>query len=615
MKKSSIMRELLPLGIGLVLFIAAAIVSGIYPNLPAWLTVVLGAVPVAAVSVGTLRSAGRKLAHGNIFSPELLIVLAVIGTCCTKNFGEGFAAMLAFGIVGASELFFTQGSKKRAPYLAYLRPEYVAVELDGKMNMVDPTRIRPGTVMTVGKDELIPLDGIIVDGSGSLDASAYTGDRTPLEVGVGNEVFSGCINRGGTLKIRVTALYGNSTLMRTAEIVENAPVKPGRRENRIRRAAGLFTPIVFLLAAAIAVIPSIITDEWLDWAHRALIILAVGSFSGPLAAISAAYSSGLSSAAKHGIIFRGKNELETLSATSTVVMDKTGTVTEGSFSVTGVEPKGISSADLVSIAAAAESFSNHPIALSLRRAAAAVISPEHVTNMRELSGRGVEADVYGRQVLVGNTALMNANGIKCDRTDRHLSVVHVAVGGIYYGYIIIDDRVKDGAKDAVSELYSLGVEKAVLLTGDTDRVGKAVGKALGVSEVMTELLPEDKLVAVGELLREKHAGKLAFVGDAISDSQVLARADIGVAMGALNAASAASKAGALIMSDDIRRLPLALRICRSTSRAVTLSAALPAAAKLAVILLAIFGSIGMGTAVIADSIAFLAVMINSYRKK
>ena len=606
-------RELLPLIIALALFIAASAVSAAYVNLPNWLTVVMGVVPPVAASFAPLRKAVEKLIGGKVLSYDLLIVLACIGTGCMRNFTETFFVLVAFDLGSCFELIFAEKNRKRTPYLAYLRPEYVAVELDGKMNMVDPSRIRPGTVMTVGKNEIIPLDGIIVDGSSSIDASAYTGERESIDVGVGNEVVSGCVNRGSQLKIRVTGLYSSSTLMRTAELVENAPRSVSEREKRFAHVSRLFTPVIIVLAAVLAVVPSIITGDWLDWTHRALIFLASASFAAPLTASSMAYFAGLSSAVEHGIVIRGKNELERLASSATVVMDKTGTVTEGSFSVTGVEPKGISSADLVALAAAAESYSNHPIALSLRRASATHIDPSHVTNVRELAGRGVEADVYGRRVLVGNTALMNTNGIKCDRTDRHLSVVHVAAGGIYYGYIIIDDRVKDGAKDAVRELYDAGIEKAVLLTGDTDRVGKAVGRALGVSDVMTELMPEDKVVAVSELLREKHTGKLAFVGDALSDAAVLRRADVGVAMGALNAAAVASRSGILIMGDDIRKLPLAMRICKAASRTVRLGFLLALLVKLAVLLLAAFGSIGMIAAVCADTLVFMLAVFAAFR--
>ncbi len=606
-------RELLPLIIALALFIAASAVSAAYVNLPKWLTIVMGIVPPLAAAFTPLRKAVEKLTGGKGLSCDMLIVLACIGTGCMQNFTEAFFVLVAFDVGSCFELLFAGKNRKRTPYLAYLRPEYVAVEQDGKMNRVDPDRIRPGTVMTVGKNELIPLDGIVVDGTSSVDASAYTGEREPIDVGVGNKVVSGCVNLGSTLKIRVTGLYSNSTLMRTAELVESAPKSVSKREKRFARISRFFTPIVIFLAIALAVVPSIITGDWLDWTHRALIFLASASLSAPLTAASMAYFAGLSRAVEHGIIIRGKSELERLAASATVVMDKTGTVTEGSFSVTGVEPKGISSADLVSLAAAAECYSNHPIALSLRRASTTHIDPEHVTNVRELAGRGVEADVYGRRVLVGNTALMNTNGIKCDRTDRHLSVVHVAAGGIYYGYIIIDDRVKDGAKDAVRELYDAGIEKAVLLTGDTDRVGKAVGRALGVSDVMTELSPDDKVVALSELLREKHTGKLAFVGDALSDAAVLRRADVGVAMGALSAEAAASKSGILIMSDDIRKLPLAMRICKKTSKTVRLSFLLAALIKLAVLLLAAFGSIGMIAAVCADTLVFMSAVIAAFR--
>lgn len=613
MHRIALERELLWLGIALALYIAASAVGAVYVNLPKWATLILAIVPVIIAAVTPLRDAFGKILGGKVLSYELLIVLACAGTACMQNFNEAFFVLVAFDAGSCFEHIFAGKNQKRTPYLAFLRPEYVAVEQGGKMNMVDPVRIRPGTVMTVGKNELIPLDGIVVDGSSSVEASAYTGSRQPIDVGVGNEVVSGCVNLGNTLKIRVTGLYNNSTLVRASQAVESAPKSVSRREKRFAGISKLFTPIVIALAIALVIIPSIITGEWLEWAHRALIFLAAASFAQPLIVTSMAYFAGLSTAVENGIIIRGKSELEALAGSATVVMDKTGTVTEGSFSVTGVEPKGISSADLVSLAAAAESYSNHPIALSLRRASTTVIDPEHVTNVRELAGRGVEADVYGRRVLVGNTALMNSNGIKCDRTDRHLSVVHVAAGGIYYGYIIIDDRVKDGAKDAVRELYDAGIEKSVLLTGDTERVGKAVGRALGVSDVMTELLPEDKVVAVGELLREKHAGKLAFVGDAVSDASVISKADVGVAIGALNPRAAASRSDILIMSDDIRKLPLAMRICKAASRTVRLSLLLAIVVKLAVLLLAALGSIGMIAAVTADTLTFMLTVVGAYR--
>lgn len=594
-RRAELKRELLMPALSLALLIIVSVLTAKVSMQP-WLTSGLSILPVIAAAVPVAKKAvGKKL-----LSAETLVILACIGTAAMGNFGESYAVMLIFALAGCFGSYADGKARGRTPQLCFLRPEYVRVEQSGKVNLVDPSRIRPGTVMTVEKDELIPLDGIVVDGTSTVDAAPYTGKETLIEVGAGIEVVSGCINRGSTIKIRTTQLYSNSTLVRTSSAAENAPLYAGRREVRLSKITKHFTPIVFALAVILAVTASIITGDWVEWVHRALIFLVAASGARLLSGVWLSYFSALCSAVDHGIIIRGKNELDALAAVSTVVMDKTGTVTEGSFSVIGTEPIGISSSDLIMLAAAAEYGSTHPIAVSLRRACPVTLDEKHISDMRELPGRGVEAKVYGRRVLVGNEALMRSNGITCRYADRHQSVVHVAADGIYYGYIIIDDRVKDGAKDAVRELYALGIEKTVLLTGDSERTGRTVGKALGVSEVMTQLMPEDKVVAVDELMREKHAGRLTFVGDAISDARVLARSDCGVAMGAMNPQAAASRAPVLIMSDDIRKLPQALRICKRAAKAVKLSVVLTAVVKLAVILLAAFGSIGMAAAVAAD---------------
>lgn len=605
-------RRLLPLGIALALFIGVSTAVGHFSMKP-WLETVLSLIPPIVAAIPTAKAAAARFAHSKLLSSELMVLLACIGISCMGQFTEAFAVLIIFGIEGAFEHIIIGRNRREMPYLEHLRPKYACVELDGKMNMVDPARIRPGTVITVEKNELIPLDGIVVDGSGTVDASAYTGGSEPIEVGAGVSVVSGCVNLGGTLKVRVTQLYGNSTLVRTAEVIERSVHIHGAREKRLSRISALFTPIIIVIALIMVITAGIITGDWLEWSHRGLTLIAVSSISGTAFCVSSCYLAGLHRAAGCGIMLRGKRELETLASASTVVMDKTGTVTEGSFSVIGAEPVGISSADLIMLAAAAEYGSTHPIAVSLRRACPTLPDEKHISDMREIPGRGVEAKVYGRQVLVGNEALMRANGISCRYADRHLSVVHVAAGGIYYGYIIIDDRVKDGAKDALRELYALGIEKAVLLTGDTDRTGRAVGRALGVSDVMTQLLPEDKVVALDELLREKHTGKLAFVGDAVSDARVLAKADVGVAMGAMNAQAAASKAGVLIMSDDILKLPQAMGICKSAAAKARLGSVLGIGIKLAALILAGCGSIGIIAAVAADAAVFMLTSANSLR--
>lgn len=605
-------RRLLPLGIALALFIGVSAAIANFSMKP-WLETLLSLLPPIAAAIPTAKAAIGKFSRSRVLSAELMVLLACVGISCMGDFSEAFFILLIFGAEGIFEHIVIGKGRRETPYLAHLRPEYARVELDGKMNMVDPARIRPGTVITVEKNELIPLDGVVVDGSTTVDTSAYSASGAPLDVGVGTSVVSGCINLGDTVRIRVTQLYGNSTLVRTAEAIERAVRHPGAREKRLSRISSLFTPAVIVVALVMVIAGGIITDEWLDWSRRGLALIALSSISNTAFCVSSCYLAGLHRAAGRGIILRGKRELETLASVSTVVMDKTGTVTEGSFSVTGAEPVGISSADLIMLAAAAEYGSTHPIAVSLRRACPTLPDEKHISDMREIPGRGVEAKVYGRQVLVGNEALMRANGISCRYADRHLSVVHVAAGGIYYGYIIIDDRVKDGAKDAVRDLYSLGIEKAVLLTGDTERTGRAVGRALGVSDVMTQLLPEDKVVAIDELQREKHAGRLAFVGDAVSDAKVLAKADVGVAMGAMNAQSAASKAGVLIMSEDILELPQAIGICKSAFSKARLSSVAGIGVKLAALVLLSCGSIGIVAAVAADAAVFVLTGINSFR--
>ena len=497
--------------------------------------------------------------------------------------------------------------------LMKLSPKTATLLRDGREVTVPVEQVAAGDIFVVRPGESIPVDGRVESGSGAVNEAALTGESLPTDKAAGDSVSAGTINQSGFLTCRATRVGQDTTLSQIIRMVGDAAATKAPIAKIADRVSGVFVPVVMGISLVTFLAWMLIRQDVGFALARGISVLVISCPCALGLATPVAIMVGSGVGARGGILFKTAAALEEAGRIRTVVLDKTGTVTEGSFSVTGVEPKGISSADLVSLAAAAESYSNHPIALSLRRASTTVIDPEHVTNVRELAGRGVEADVYGRRVLVGNTALMNSNGIKCDRTDRHLSVVHVAAGGIYYGYIIIDDRVKDGAKDAVRELYDAGIEKAVLLTGDTERVGKAVGRALGVSDVMTELLPEDKVVAVGELLREKHAGKLAFVGDAVSDASVISKADVGVAIGALNPRAAASRSDILIMSDDIRKLPLAMRICKAASRTVRLSLLLAIVVKLAVLLLAALGSIGMIAAVTADTLTFMLTVVGAYR--
>ena len=397
------------------------------------------------------------------------------------------------------------------------------------------------------------------------------------------------------------------------ELVEHSANSKSRREALVTRFAKVYTPVVVALAVLLAVIPSLVDGNWLEWIRRALIFLVISCPCALVISVPLSFFGGIGCASKHGILIKGSTYLEALADTSTVVMDKTGTVTEGSFTVTGVEPIGISGADLITLAAAAECYSSHPIALSLRKACKNLPDRRLVTNVRELTGRGIEANVCGRRGLVGNAALMTSNGITPKTPTEHATIVHVAADGIYGGYIVIDDRIKDGAKQAVSDLYRLGVESTVMLTGDGKRTAQAVATALGVNNVYSELLPSDKVIAVEELLRQKHTGTLLFVGDGINDAPVLARSDVGIAMGALGSDAAVEAADVVLMDDDIRKLPLAIEISQHTVGIAKQNIAFSLTVKFVIMLLGALGIAGMWLAVFADVGVLILAVLNATR--
>lgn len=397
------------------------------------------------------------------------------------------------------------------------------------------------------------------------------------------------------------------------ELVEHSANSKSRREALVTRFAKVYTPVVVALAVLLAVIPSLVDGNWLEWIRRALIFLVISCPCALVISVPLSFFGGIGCASKHGILIKGSTYLEALADTSTVVMDKTGTVTEGSFTVTGVEPIGISGADLITLAAAAECYSSHPIALSLRKACKNLPDSRLVTNVRELTGRGIEANVCGRRVLVGNVALMTSNGITPKAPTEHATIVHVAADGIYGGYIVIDDRIKDGAKQAVSDLYRLGVESTVMLTGDGKRTAQAVATALGVNNVYSELLPSDKVIAVEELLRQKHTGTLLFVGDGINDAPVLARSDVGIAMGALGSDAAVEAADVVLMDDDVRKLPLAIEISQHTVGIAKQNIAFSLTVKFVIMLLGAMGIAGMWLAVFADVGVLILAVLNATR--
>lgn len=612
-EKQALKRDIIIILLGAALFVGVWIYTSSQPNINQWLMLGLFLVPYLVLGFEIISDAIIKLLHGELFDEYFLMTVASIGALCIGEYPEAVAVMLFFRIGECFEDYAVDKSRRSIAELMDIRPDYACVEVDGVLQKFDPNTIPVGTVITVTPGERIPLDGVIMDGESSVDTSALTGESMPRTVKKGQEVVSGCVNLSGVLRIRVSSTYKESTVSKMLELVEHSANSKSRREALVTRFAKVYTPVVVALAVLLAVIPSLVDGNWLEWIRRALIFLVISCPCALVISVPLSFFGGIGCASKHGILIKGSTYLEALADTSTVVMDKTGTVTEGSFSVTGVEPIGISGADLITLAAAAECYSNHPIALSLRKACKSLPDRRLVTNVRELAGRGIEANVCGRRVLVGNAALMTSNGITPKVPTEHATIVHVAADGIYGGYIVIDDRIKDGAKQAVSDLYRLGVESTVMLTGDGKRTAQAVGTALGVNNVYSELLPSDKVIAVEELLRQKHTGTLLFVGDGINDAPVLARSDVGVAMGALGSDAAVEAADVVLMDDNIGKLPLAIEISQHTVGIAKQNIVFSLIVKFAIMLLGALGIAGMWLAVFADVGVLILAVLNATR--
>ena len=612
-EKQTLKRDIIIILLGAALFVGVWIYTSSQPNINQWLMLGLFLVPYIVLGFEIISDAIIKLLHGELFDEYFLMTVASIGALCIGEYPEAVAVMLFFRIGECFEDYAVDKSRRSIAELMDIRPDYACVEVDGVLQKFDPNTIPVGTVITVTPGERIPLDGVIMDGESSVDTSALTGESMPRTVKKGQQVVSGCVNLSGVLRIRVSSTYKESTVSKMLELVEHSANSKSRREALVTRFAKVYTPVVVALAVLLAVIPSLVDGNWLEWIRRALIFLVISCPCALVISVPLSFFGGIGCASKHGILIKGSTYLEALADTSTVVMDKTGTVTEGSFSVTGVEPIGISGADLITLAAAAECYSSHPIALSLRKACKSLPDRRLVTNVRELTGRGIEANVCGRRVLVGNAALMTSNGITPKTPTEHSTIVHVAADGIYGGYIVIDDRIKDGAKQAVSDLYRLGVESTVMLTGDGKRTAQAVATALGVNNVYSELLPSDKVIAVEELLRQKHTGTLLFVGDGINDAPVLARSDVGIAMGALGSDAAVEAADVVLMDDDVRKLPLAIEISQHTVGIAKQNIAFSLTVKFVIMLLGALGIAGMWLAVFADVGVLILAVLNATR--
>lgn len=611
--KQRFKRDLGSIALGTVLLAAVWALTEVF-NIKTWATLLLFLIPYLYAGSGVLIEAAEKISKGELLEEDFLMSIASIGALCIGEYPEAVAVMLFYRLGEAFEHYAVGKSRRSIAALMKIRPEFACIEYKGKLKKVSPGDIRVNQIIVVSPGEKIPLDGIVVDGESTVDTAALTGEPMPRNVGVGQNVISGCINLTGPIRIKVTSRYENSTVSRILELVQSSTELKSRREALITRFARIYTPVVVLCALLLAVIPSVIDGNWAEWIRRALIFLVISCPCALVVSVPLSFFGGIGGASRCGILIKGSNYLEALADVSTVVLDKTGTITEGSFTVTDIEPVGMSSTDLISYAAAAESYSNHPIACSLRNACPKMPDPSLITNVREIPGRGVSAVVCERQVLVGNAALMEASGIEAPELKQlKKTVIHVAVNGSYAGYIIIDDRIKAGAKETVRKFHSLGVEKIVMLTGDNYSTGRLVGESLGVNDVMAELLPDDKVAAVEELLREQHGGTLMFVGDGINDAPVLARSDVGVAMGVMGADAAIEAADLVIMDDDLQKIPFAIAVAKRTMRIAKQNIWFSLAVKFVIMILGALGIANMWLAVFADVGVLIIAVSNATR--
>ena len=561
-----------------------------------------------------LWKAVRNIAHGQVFDENFLMTIASIGAMIIGEYSDGVAVIIFYQVGELLQSVAVGKSRKSISDMMDINPEYATVERNGEEIEVEPDEVAVGETVVIKPGERIPLDGEVIFGSSGLNTAALTGESAPRDVTVGDEVISGCLNTDGLLKIRVAKPYSDSTVAKILELVENSSENKAKTEGFITRFARVYTPIVVAAAAMLAVIPSIITGDWGDWVYRALTFLVVSCPCALVISVPLSYFGGIGGASRHGIMIKGSNYLETLANAKTFVFDKTGTLTKGSFAVTETVPNGISESELLAFCASAEQNSNHPIAVSVVKAARAAGDIPKAENAREIAGFGIEATVNGKKVAVGNVRLMNKLGIEISDTAAAGTVVHCAVDGIYRGYILVSDEIKEQSKSAIAELKTLGAEKCVMLTGDRKITADAVAKTIGLDEVRSQLLPDGKVSALEEIYSAKPPKTtLAYVGDGMNDAPSLARADVGIAMGGLGSDAAIEAADIVLMNDNIENLPLAVRIAKKTHRIVTENIVFALGVKIAVLALAAFGLGNMWLAVFADVGVSVIAILNAMR--
>ncbi len=607
----------------LIRIIAAAALMILLSLLPARGCLRLGLflIPYLVIGYDILLKAGKGILHRQVFDENFLMAVATVGAIVLGEYTEGVAVMLFYQIGELFQSYAVGKSRRNISDLMDIRPDYANVERDGKLERVDPDEVEIGTVIVVQPGEKVPIDGIITEGTSSLNTSALTGESLPRDAAVGDEVISGCINMTGVLKIRTTREFGESTVSKILDLVENSSSKKSRSEHFISKFARYYTPAVCIGAVALAVLPPLVRmfmlglpAEWEQWIYRALTFLVISCPCALVISIPLSFFAGIGGASKEGILIKGSNYLETLSRTKYVVFDKTGTMTQGVFEVSGVHHSEMEQERLLEYAALAECSSSHPISRSLQKACGKAIDRSRVTDIEEISGEGVTARVDGISVAAGNEKLMKRLGISFIPCHHVGTIVHMALNGVYAGHILISDMVKPHAAEAIRELRKAGVARTVMLTGDLKKAADQVAGELGIQEVYSELLPGDKVEKVEELLHQKNEKeKLAFVGDGINDAPVLSRADIGIAMGALGSDAAIEAADVVLMDDDPLKIPKAIRIARKCLRIVYENIYFAIGIKLICLALGALGIANMWMAIFADVGVMVIAVLNAIR--
>ena len=606
----------------LIRIIVAAVLIVLFSKLPidGYVRFGLFMIPYLVIGYDILQKAFKGIRNKQVFDENFLMAVATVGAILLGDYSEGVAVMLFYQIGELFQSYAVGKSRRNISELMDIRPDYANIEVDGKLEQVDPDEVEIGTVIVVQPGEKVPIDGVIIDGVSILNTSALTGESLPRDAKAGDEVISGCINMTGVLKIRTIREFGESTVSKILELVENSSSRKSKSENFISKFAKYYTPVVCYGALALAFIPPIVLlimgkpAMWGDWIYRALTFLVISCPCALVISIPLSFFAGIGGASNHGVLVKGSNYLETLAQTSYVVFDKTGTMTQGVFEVSGVHHNEISDEKLLEYAALAECSSSHPISKSLQKAYGKPIDRNRVTDIEEISGNGVTAKVDGISVAAGNAKLMKRLGISYQECHHVGTVIHMAVDGKYEGHILISDILKPHAKEAIAELKKAGIKKTVMLTGDSKRVADQVAKELGIGEVYSELLPADKVSKVEELLHQKsEKEKLAFVGDGINDAPVLSRADIGIAMGALGSDAAIEAADIVLMDDDPLKISKAIKIARKCIHIVYENIYFAIGIKILCLILGALGIANMWMAIFADVGVMIIAVLNAIR--